>query len=117
MSKELVNDTIISLIDFLPKVIKATRDTAELFHTDHEVTALENMVEIIDAYTWIIDAIDGIKKNGFLTQLNLEKMTNFLHEIEKSMIIQDFVAISDLMEFEIVDILELWLADLKGNKQ
>ncbi len=108
MINQLVKETIGSLVEFLPKVIKETRSTAELFHTDREAMALRNMVPIIEAYTWVLDALNGIKSNGFLQDVNLEDMKNFLSEIEQAMMFQDYIAISDILEYEVVEILDGW---------
>ena len=112
-NEELVNETLTSLIEFLPNVIEETRNTAALFHSDREATALGKMVHLIDAYTWIIDAVGGIKKLGYLQQLNLDPLPNFLKDIEQAMSIQDFVAVSDILEYELVEIFESWMNQLK----
>lgn len=113
MSKEVVNETAQSLIDFLPKVINETKRIAELFHTDREAVALKNMIELIEAYTWVIDALKGIKKNGYLQHINIEEITEFLIEIEDAMVHQDYVTISDLLEYEIAAILERWNVEIQ----
>ncbi|MGG3563606.1 hypothetical protein ABES03_18640 [Neobacillus rhizosphaerae] len=111
-NEELVNDTLISLKEFLPNVILETRNTAELFHSDREATALGKLVHLIDAYSWIIDAVSGMKNLGYVQQLNFGGITNFLKDIEQAMSIQDFVAVSDILEYEIAEIFENWNKEL-----
>ncbi len=107
-NEQLVNETLISLKEFLPNVIKETNNTAELFHSDRENMALAKLVQLIDAYSWIIDAASGVQKLGYLQLLELESITNYLKEIEQAMAIQDFVAVSDILEYEIAEMLENW---------
>lgn len=114
-NEQLVNDTLTSLKEFLPNVILETKNTAELFHSDREATALGKMVHLIDAYSWIIDAVSGMKNLGYLHQMNLEDIVNFLKEIEQAMSIQDFVAVSDILEYEIAEIFDNWNKELNNG--
>lgn len=119
MSKEIVEETIESFLEFLPKVIDASKNTAELFHSDREATALQDLIQIIDAYTWIIEAVHGIQKNGFLSGINLAEMTDYLKQVEQAIEIQDYVTVSDILEYEVTALLEDWyvLLSQEGGPQ
>lgn len=109
----IVRETLDTLLEFLPNVIKETKKTAEYFHTDREAEALNIMIEITDAYIWVIDAIKGIKINGHLLNINEDEVKDYLIEIEKAMTNQDYIAVSDLLEYEIAEIFEKWYGEIQ----
>ncbi|MDF2536394.1 MAG: hypothetical protein K0R18_2556 [Bacillales bacterium] len=112
MTKGIVEETIDSLLEFMPKVISTSKNTAELFHSEREAMALTNMIEIIDAYAWIIDAVNGMQKNGFLLEFDLVEMTDLLSQIEQAMKTQDFALVSDILDYEVTEVLEKWHTQL-----
>lgn len=112
MYSDIVNETIETLLEFIPRVISETKKTAEFFHTDREATGLKNMLELIEAYGWIIDAFNGIQQNGALTNIKVDEFKQLLLDIEQSMEIQDYIGVSDLLEYEISEILENWYTDI-----
>lgn len=108
MELEIVRETKQSLLEYLPKVIDETKRAAEYFHTDREATGLKSLATLTDAYRWVLDAVNGIKNNGGLEEISLKETTDFLREIEEALSIQDYIAVSDLLEYEILEILEKW---------
>ncbi|AVX21685.1 MULTISPECIES: hypothetical protein [Carboxydocella] len=110
MNKEdLLNETMASLAEYLPKLIAGCQKIAEQFHTADEASAMQLLPAAIEGLEWVITAVSELQKFGLLTEIDPSKLTMHFSELESALANRDYILLGDLLEYEIVPVLEEWL--------
>jgi hypothetical protein len=106
MDQKLILETIDTLVQFIPKVIEKTLQTVEYFQIGQESSGLKEIVELFDGYDWITQAITGLQVIGVSINFNITDLQSIFKEMEQVLNIQDFILLSDLLEYELCPVLE-----------
>jgi hypothetical protein len=106
MDQKLILETIDTLVQFIPKVIEKTLQTVEYFQIGQESAGLKEIVELFDGYDWVTQAITGLQVVGVSINFNITDLQSIFKEMEQVLNIQDFVLLSDLLEYELCPVLE-----------
>lgn len=114
--EQLVRETMESCLDYIPKLIKAVSETAEKIQSGNEAAGIRLMPPVFDGLQWVMEAIQGMQRNGFLREINLEGLLKQFKELENALEIRDYVLIADLFEYEIGPVLEDWLKTIEQSR-
>lgn len=106
---QLIIETIESMENYLPKLIKALEEMAEHFQNGAQNEAIHQLPTAFEGIEWIVSAINGLRNNGYFIDLEVLTLNKFLIEVEDALKNQDYILLADLLEYEIKPILEEWL--------
>lgn len=120
MTENIVNESLISLDQYLNKLIPGIKDTIKYFSEDKEDKALKLLIESIEGINWTLEVIMLTKPTleEYNIKVNEDKIKEVLLEFEKALENEDFVYVNDLLEYELLDMLIYWkegLAKIKLN--
>lgn len=114
--EQLVRETIESCVDYMPKLIKAVSEIGEKIQSGNEAAGICLMPPVFEGLQWVIEAILGMQQNGFLHEIDTERLTKQFKELENALEIRDYVLIADLFEYEIGPVLEGWLKTIELSR-
>ncbi|WP_226670813.1 hypothetical protein [Metabacillus litoralis] len=112
-NKQLVQETIQSLTEFLPKIAEVCILISEDLRADKESEALSNINDFINAMEWSTQAINGIISLGYNLGINTNELNDFLKEAQEGLEVHDYVLVADMFEYEFVPSIENWINKVK----
>jgi len=98
---ELIKETIDSYNEYLLKLPLGCQKIADDIRTDNLSEALKGILEFSEGAGWLIDANVLLERNSISNALNVEKINEFLNEVNTGLEIHDFVLVADMFEYEI----------------
>ena len=113
---QLINDTLQSLNQFLPKVADTCLVIANDLRSDHESKATNMIQQFIEALDWSIQAINGIKSLNYPLNIETTKINEFLKETLEGLEVNDLVLIADMFEYELHPEIESWIKEIHQHK-
>lgn len=114
--ENLINETLETCREYIPKLIKAVTDAAYDIQSGNEAKGIRLMPGIFDGLQWVIDAVMGVQQNGFPLGIDIKDITEIFKELEKALEVRDHVLIADLFEYEIGPSLEKWLKIIEQSR-
>jgi hypothetical protein len=108
--KAIVVETLESLKEYIPKMVIGCQSTVENLQGGNEAVALQLLPAIIEGFEWILQAISGLQDNGQLLDIELSNLSQHFQEMLNALEIGDYVLLADLLDYEIVPVMETWLA-------
>lgn len=112
--EQLIQETLDSCQEYIPKLIKAVSATAYKIQSGNEADGVLIMSSIFEGLQWVIDAVQGLKNNGHLLEIDISNITDHLKELEEALKIRDYVLVADLFEYEIGPALQTWLGNIQA---
>ncbi|MFD2369387.1 hypothetical protein ACFSO0_05365 [Brevibacillus sp. GCM10020057] len=114
MPQQLIDETIESIHEYLPKLSAA----AEKISSDIQYNRnnwLDALLMFLDGMDWLIQAVQGIRKinDQLLTEWDGETMNSLLVQMNQAMEQSDFVSMSDLLQHEMKPLLSTFQANLE----
>lgn len=71
---------------------------------DNEIKdALNVIIDFSEGLIWMIDAATVLRKNDVTVNLKIEKIEEFLDEINAGLQKEDFVLVADIFEYELLE--------------
>ncbi|TCS83314.1 hypothetical protein [Tepidibacillus fermentans] len=106
MKKQLI-ELLDTIIKYLSKLINATDEIAEQFQLGNEGKAIQLLKAYIEGIAWLVEAIETIQSldQKYLSNILIRTLTEKLIEMEASLTNQDYVLFSDLLQYEMKEIL------------
>lgn len=101
-----LNEIIDSYNQYIARFPTGCMGIVELFNQGQSLVALKNIADLSEGIEWLIQAKNYLLLNGVKVDWNEYELINFLEEINKGLELQDYVLVSDLMEYEIVPFFE-----------
>ncbi|MEK5483885.1 MULTISPECIES: hypothetical protein [unclassified Viridibacillus] len=98
---EILMDTIQSFNKYLPRVAKGSQDIAENLRSDQIAIALKMILDFSEGMSWLLEASELFKVNNVKVDVQIEKVQEFLQEINAGLEMQDYVLVADMFEYEI----------------
>lgn len=116
----IIYEALETLYDYLPRLIKGINDAVENFKMQREDKGIGLLIKIIDGLQWCTEVV--YKTEEVLTtygiEIDKEAINSIYNEVIEALENEDYVLISDLLEYEIVPILKEWFEGLdKMNQQ
>lgn len=96
-----VYEVIESYNEYVGKIPQGAIYIANSLREDKLNEALLTIKDFSEGLIWLSDAANLLGKNNVEVSLNIEKIHDFLNEINDGLEIQDFMLVADLFEYEI----------------
>lgn len=96
-----VFEVIESYNEYIVKIPQGAVYIANSLREDKLNEALLTIKDFSEGLVWLSDAANLLRKNNVEVSLNIEKIHDFLNEINDGLEIQDFMLVADLFEYEI----------------
>lgn len=107
--KELY-ESLSTINEYLHELTTVIEQTIEVFKQQKEDVGLKLLIKIIDGLSWTIEAVFSLKpeleEHGFDSEV--EQVNDMLMELLKAIENEDFVLISDILEYEVLEVLTSW---------
>ncbi|WP_419877936.1 hypothetical protein [Brevibacillus centrosporus] len=114
MTLQLIEETIESINDYLPKLSAA----AEKISSDIQYNRdnwLDTLLQFLDGMEWLIQAMQGIKNlnDQILKEWDHETLISLLIQMNQALEQNDFVTMSDLLQHEMKPLLSTFQTNLE----
>lgn len=103
---EILAETIQSYNEYLTKVSPGCLQIAHLLRQDDIGGALRMILQFSEGMNWLVEARELFVQNGVKATLEVEKIHEFLNEINNGLEILDYVIVADMFEYEIAPFFE-----------
>lgn len=100
---DLIVETIESYNIYLSKLPNGCLLIAEKLREDQIQVALNNIKDFTEGLIWLVDASDLLGKNEIKVEISIERVHEFLNEINDALEIQDYNLVADLFEYELIE--------------
>ncbi len=97
-----MNDLLITLNDYLSKLIPALKECANYYQSVQLNEGSNLLVGMIEGLNWVIGAAANLQMQG----INVEEINTKLNEIVKAFENEDYVLVGDLLEYEISPVMQ-----------
>ncbi|MFJ7732323.1 hypothetical protein ACIQXF_10560 [Lysinibacillus sp. NPDC097231] len=105
MSKEVV-EVIKSYNDYLTMVPIGTIQIANYLREDKVEKALQMILDFSEGMGWLVQAAELLGQNDVNVMFEIEKIHEFLYEVNAGLEIQDYVLVADMFEYEVAPFFE-----------
>ncbi|GLC87826.1 hypothetical protein [Lysinibacillus piscis] len=97
----IITETIKSYNQYMQKMPAGSMIISNLLREDRVTEALENIRNFTEGVIWLIEVDNLVTQNGMSSELNIDKINEYLNEINDGLTIQDYSLVADLFEYEI----------------
>lgn len=98
---QLVLESAKSYNEYLSKLPGGCKKIADLLREDSLVEAFKLIITFSEGVEWLSRMNQLLNENGVDISLNIEKIHEFLEEVNNGLEIQDYIIVADMFEFEI----------------
>ncbi|ALC86348.1 hypothetical protein AM499_11290 [Bacillus sp. FJAT-22090] len=98
---EILVETVESYNNYLSKIPAGCQEIADSLRADQIMNAMHLISNFSEGVIWLTTANDLFLKNNLQSDLNANKIHEFLNEINNGLEIQDYVLVADMFEYEI----------------
>lgn len=98
---DLIIETVESYNVYIQRIPNGCQAIADQLRKDEISDALGNIRLFSEGVAWLIEVNTVLKKHKIENDLQSEKVTEFLIEINEGLERQDFVLVADMFEYEI----------------
>lgn len=105
MEKEML-EIIDSYNEYITRIPNGCGKIVSLFNEEQVSEALSVIVDFSEGLSWLIKVKKVLEQNGVLVKWNEIDIVDFLQEINSGLEVQDYVLVSDLIEYEIIPFFE-----------
>jgi len=119
LSEEMANQGLSDARDYLERLNPGIEKTAELFRLGEDSKALNQYGRCMDGINWFIQILEGTRQvmgldyqrilfNKVSVQSYVENLEENIREMLNAQCDEDWVMLSDLLEYELLPIMEGW---------
>lgn len=114
---ELIIESMVEGVEYLPKLCLGLRKSVTMFQQANIGEGIDIFQKSIDGLTWLNQLLRSIEiywteselnVQGLSYQNQIERFDQVLRELLKAWENEDYILISDLLEYELIDVLEDW---------
>ncbi|MGE7944141.1 hypothetical protein ACQKNB_18860 [Lysinibacillus xylanilyticus] len=99
---DILNETIISFNEYIGKLPEGCMLIANDLRDDRIAEALSHICDFSEGASWIVEASRLLKENNVSITFDMEKIIEYLAEINDGLSIGDYNLVADIFEYEIV---------------
>lgn len=103
---EIINEVVESYNDYIQNVASGSQIIADTLRKDQIADAMHMILNFSEGMSWLTDASQLLEGNGVAVNLHIEKIHEFLNEINIGLENQDYVLVADMFEYEITPFFE-----------
>lgn len=90
-----------SFDEYIKKVPEGCLEIAKLLRLGEIRSSMQIIQQFCEGMSWLLQASNLLFVNGIDTTFNIEQIDNFLKEINDGLIVEDYMLVADLFEYEI----------------
>ncbi|MEQ6356849.1 hypothetical protein ABNX05_19655 [Lysinibacillus sp. M3] len=90
-----------SFDEYIKKVPEGCLEIAKLLRLGEIRSSMQIIQQFSEGMSWLLQASNLLSVNGIDTKFNIEQIENFLKEINDGLIVEDYMLVADLFEYEI----------------
>lgn len=111
-----INKVVESYNAYIKNIAPGSVQIAEHLRKDEVQDALQLILQFSEGMGWLVQASDLLDQNGVKVTLEIEKIHEFLNEINNGLEIQDYVLVADMFDYEIAPFFEQ-VVQIEGIEQ
>lgn len=96
-----LKEVILSYNEYLGNIPNGLLYIVEKLREDNIQDAFLTIKDFSEGMLWLSEANELLRKNGLNVDLSIEKIQEFLIEVNEGLEKQDFVLVADMFEYEI----------------
>lgn len=104
--EQLLIDSIKSYNEYLAKFPQGCVIIADFIRKDKIKEAIDLILDFDEGIRWLTEMNNLLKKNGYEASLEIIQIHEYLNEINNALLIQDFIVVADMFEYEIAPFFE-----------
>ncbi|QCR31500.1 hypothetical protein [Lysinibacillus sp. SGAir0095] len=101
-----VHEVVESFNNYTNNISNGCFQIADFLRKDNIAEAMHLILQFSEGMGWIVQASELLSKNGVEVFFEVEKIHEFLNEINNGLEIQDYVIVADMFEYEIAPFFE-----------
>lgn len=105
MNSEII-EVMKSYNDYFDKLSKGCESIAILLRNNNIEEALKLILYFSEGVNWLCEVNNKLNLMGINNPLKIEKIHDFLNEINSGLEIEDYIVVADIFEYEIKDFFE-----------
>lgn len=105
MSEQIL-EVIESYNSYISKIAPGALQIAEHLRKDEIDDAMQMILQFSEGMGWLVQVSELLNQNNVKVILEVEKINEFLLEINNGLEIQDYVIVADMFEYEIAPFFE-----------
>lgn len=90
-----------SFDEYIKKVPTGCLEIAELLRLGEVHSSMQIVQQFCEGMDWLSQASELLLANGIDTEFKIEQIENFLKEINEGLLVEDYMLVADLFEYEI----------------
>lgn len=102
----ITNELIEDYNEYLKKVYPGCKKIVINFSEEKLYEALQMILDFSEGMLWIESISNHLKNEGIIVSLDIEKIKEYLLEINEGLENQDFLLVSDIFEYELMPFFE-----------
>ncbi len=124
-SRDLVFNTMNSLISFLQELRKQSKIVALSFREGHHKDGIQQFAQFIDSCEWANDSLFELRAAFHSQDIKVKSESLWISTSQtfagvlKAMIgtfeVRDYVLLADLLEYELTEVIDYWVELLQGE--
>jgi hypothetical protein len=91
---------------YLNKISEGCISIAEYLRNNNIEEALKLILYFSEGVNWLCEVNEKLRSVGINNPLQIDKIHDFLNEINEGLEIQDYIIVADIFEYEIKDFFE-----------
>lgn len=104
--KEML-ETLLSAYEYIPKLYEGIQTVISQYRESKIIEANEMIVAITEGLQWLTEAID-LTRDAQKEAINIFEINDSIAEIIEALENEDTVLLADLLEYELLEKLEVW---------
>lgn len=102
--------------EYILKASEGVEQIIEFFQSGREDIATRMMIDLVEGIEWLTQAIDGTKDIHGDHPMDISQANSVLREISETYENMDYVLLSDLLEYELLPMVNIWRKQLTSIK-
>lgn len=113
--QDIVQETLESMIDYVPKLAAASEKIAIDIQT-HQEGWIDTLLAYLEGLNWLVEAVAGLQRldRFLLEDWNIELIKPHMDQMSEALEQNDFVSLCDLLQYELRPMLESCEEKLRG---
>ncbi|MGG0662687.1 hypothetical protein ABE042_01090 [Viridibacillus arvi] len=103
---KILYEALESYNEYIKKIPTGCQKIADNFREDKINESLKLIIYFTEGANWLLEVSELLRKNGFLVNLETEKIHEYLNEINQGLEIHDYILVADMFEYEIAPFFE-----------
>ncbi|WP_223552937.1 MULTISPECIES: hypothetical protein [Lysinibacillus] len=104
--ESIIRETIDSYNNYIIRIPKGCRDIAIGLRSEKVNDTLKSILDFSEGVIWLTKVNHLLAVNGYINDLNIQRIDEYLEEINSGLLLEDYYMVADLFEYEIQSFFE-----------